>query len=120
MDRQGANRKHTEGQDAGYVREAFAGIASRYVLTNHVLSLGTDLWWRRRTAALVAEMRPRLVLDLATGSGDLAKAIQRACPEARVLGMDFSVPMMRVSQQSGFQNLIAADAMHLPVKDSAL
>lgn len=119
MDPQGANRMHTEGQDARYVRDAFAGIASRYVLTNHVLSLGTDLWWRRRTAALVAGMRPRLVLDLATGSGDLAMAIQGACPGARVLGMDFSLPMMREAQKTGFPALIAADAMRLPAADDS-
>ena len=119
MDPQGVNTRQPDGQDAGYVREAFAGIAPRYVLTNHVLSLGTDLWWRRRTAALVAEMRPRLVLDLATGSGDLALAVQRACPDAHVLGADFSVPMMREARRAGFASVIAADAMRLPVVDDA-
>ena len=106
-------------QDARYVREAFAGIARRYVLTNHVLSMGTDVLWRRKTARLVASLQPALILDLATGSGDLAVAIQKACPAARVLGADFSVPMMRQAQQQHFQNLIAADAMSLPVADAS-
>lgn len=106
-------------QDARYVREAFAGIARRYVLTNHVLSLGTDVLWRRKTALLVASFAPRRVLDLATGSGDLALAIQAACPFAQVLGADFSVPMMREAQRQRFLHLIAADALALPLADAS-
>lgn len=66
-------------QDPAFVRKAFASIADRYVLTNHVLSLGIDILWRRRVARLVAAEKPAAVLDLATGSGDLAEAVGRAC-----------------------------------------
>jgi len=104
-------------QDAGFVRKAFAGIASRYVLANHVLSLGIDCLWRRTTAKRIAQLQPRRVLDLATGSGDLARAVQQACPEARVLGADFSVPMMREAQVRGFHPLVAADGTNLPFQD---
>ena len=102
-------------QDAGFVKEAFAGIARRYVLTNHVLSLGTDVLWRIRTARLVASLKPRFVVDLATGSGDLAAAIRRRCPDAEILGMDFSVP-----QRQNFESLIAADALALPLADQCV
>ena len=104
-------------QDAGFVRKAFAGIASRYVLANHVLSLGIDCLWRRITAKRIARLQPKRVLDLATGSGDLAQAIQRACPDAKVLGADFSVPMMREAQVRGFHSLVAADGTNLPFQD---
>lgn len=104
-------------QDAGFVRQAFAGIASRYVLANHVLSLGIDCLWRRATARRIAELKPRRVLDLATGSGDLAQTIQSACPQAKVLGADFSVPMMREAQKRQFNRLIAADGLALPFQD---
>jgi demethylmenaquinone methyltransferase/2-methoxy-6-polyprenyl-1,4-benzoquinol methylase len=104
-------------QDAGFVRKAFAGIASRYVLANHVLSLGIDCLWRRTTAKRIARLNPKRVLDLATGSGDLAQAIQTACPAAKVLGADFSVPMMRQAQVRQFHQLIAADGMALPFQD---
>lgn len=106
-------------QDAGFVREAFAGIASRYVLANHVLSLGIDCLWRRVVARRIAQLAPSRVLDLATGSGDLAQAVQRACPQAQVLGADFSVPMMREAQKRSIQRLIAADGMRLPFQDGA-
>ncbi|MDB6120494.1 MAG: ubiquinone/menaquinone biosynthesis methyltransferase [Verrucomicrobiaceae bacterium] len=106
-------------QDAGFVKQAFAGIAKRYVVTNHVLSLGVDVIWRWFTAKLVASYQPTWVLDLATGSGDLAQAIQKACPQAKVLGGDFSPPMMMEAQKRGFHHLIAADGLALPVQDAA-
>jgi demethylmenaquinone methyltransferase/2-methoxy-6-polyprenyl-1,4-benzoquinol methylase len=105
-------------QDAGFVRQAFAGIASRYVLANHVLSLGIDCLWRRTTAKRIAALEPQRILDLATGSGDLAQAVQAACPRAKVLGADFSVPMMREAQARKFHTLIAADGLALPFQDA--
>jgi demethylmenaquinone methyltransferase/2-methoxy-6-polyprenyl-1,4-benzoquinol methylase len=106
-------------QDAGFVKQAFAGIARRYVLANHVLSLGIDVLWRRKTASLVAARNPALILDLATGSGDLADTVQKACPQARVLGADFSVPMMREAQRRSIQSLVAADGMNLPFQNAS-
>ena len=106
-------------QDAGFVQKAFARIAPRYVMTNHVLSLGIDILWRKATAARIANLNPQWVLDLATGSGDLAMAVQSACPQAHVLGGDFTPPMMTEAQRSGFHHLIAADALQLPVADAS-
>jgi demethylmenaquinone methyltransferase / 2-methoxy-6-polyprenyl-1,4-benzoquinol methylase len=106
-------------QDAGFVRQAFANIAARYVVTNHVLSLGIDILWRKKTARLVQEMQPQWLLDLATGSGDLAREIQAVLPETHILGGDFSPPMMKESQLRGFHHLIAADALHLPVEQGS-
>lgn len=106
-------------QDAGFVKQAFAGIARRYVLANHVLSLGIDVLWRKKTARLVAARQPQRILDLATGSGDLAATVQQACPAAKVLGADFSVPMMREAQKIGVRPLVAADGMNLPFQDQS-
>ncbi len=106
-------------QDAGFVRQAFERIAPRYVITNHVLSMGIDILWRKETARRVAAAQPQWVLDLATGSGDLAIAVQQACPDANVLGADFTPPMMTAAQRSGFQHLLAADALQLPVADAS-
>jgi demethylmenaquinone methyltransferase / 2-methoxy-6-polyprenyl-1,4-benzoquinol methylase len=110
----------SSGQDATFVRGAFGKIAGRYVLTNHVLSLGIDVLWRKKTAREVAKLAPRRVLDLATGSGDLAAAVQKECPESRVLGADFSPPMLQQARRLGLNNLIVADAMNLPVVDGAV
>ncbi len=107
------------GQDATFVRRAFGAIAGRYVLTNHVLSLGIDVLWRRTTARAVAALHPNVVLDVATGSGDLAAAIQNACPDATVVGLDFSAPMLQEARKRGLRHLLVADAMNLPVADAS-
>ncbi len=106
-------------QDSAYVHNAFSRIAGRYVLANHVLSLGIDVLWRRRVARIVKSRRPALVLDLATGSGDLAQAIARACPEARVVGADFCLPMLREARRRGLEDLVVADGMDLPFDDDS-
>ena len=104
-------------QDPGYVRSAFARIASRYVLANHVLSLGIDLRWRRVVAAEVKAAVPSRVLDMATGSGDLAAAIAKECPDVEVIGGDFCLPMLAEAKRRGVPRLIAADGMRLPFAD---
>ncbi|MEZ5303914.1 MAG: ubiquinone/menaquinone biosynthesis methyltransferase [Verrucomicrobiales bacterium] len=104
-------------QDPAFVHQAFSEIADRYVATNHILSLGIDMLWRRRVAALVAADQPWRVLDVATGSGDLAEAIGRACPAARVTGSDFCEPMLEYARRRGIDDLVVADALAMPFAD---
>ncbi len=81
------------------VCEMFSGIAGRYDAANHLLSGGVDYWWR---AALVREVRrqgPVDLLDLATGSGDVALALHRAMPGLRIVGMDFCEPMLEQARE---------------------
>lgn len=103
-------------QDPHYVKNAFAKIAHRYVLTNHILSLGTDLLWRRKVAGLVAGLEPGNILDLATGTGDLAVAMRRRCPGIPITGVDFSAPMLDIARQQNLDHSewLVADAMALP------
>lgn len=95
----------------------FGRVARRYRLANAVLSGGLDALWRRRSAAIVREWKPERVLDLATGSGDLARAIERACPQAEVVGADFSPQMLAVARDLGSRHLVQADAMAMPFAD---
>lgn len=95
----------------------FDRIARRYQLANTILSSGMDALWRRRSASIVRKWAPRRVLDVATGSGDLARAIERACPEAEVVGADFSPNMLEVARQLGSRNLVQADALAMPFDD---
>lgn len=81
--------------DPKAVNSMFARIAGRYDLANHLLSGGVDFWWRQRLVRAVHDAHPTGVLDLATGSGDVAFALADGLPPgARVTGMDFCQPML--------------------------
>lgn len=82
----------------------FAGIARRYDLLNTVLSFGIDRSWRRQAAraaldgaAVRSAAVPRL-LDVATGTGDLAFTLARRAPHAQVTGVDFVEPMLHLAR----------------------
>ena len=97
----------------------FGSIASRYDLANHLLSCGIDFYWRRRAADLVADWRPHRIADLATGTGDLALALQKKLPDAEIVGVDFLPEMLDLAQQKGLRRIVLADAMNLPFGDAS-
>jgi demethylmenaquinone methyltransferase/2-methoxy-6-polyprenyl-1,4-benzoquinol methylase len=81
--------------DSDAVRATFEGIAPRYDLANHLLSGGLDFLWRRRLVREAMVSRPGDILDLATGSGDVALALRKALPsEVWITGLDFCPPML--------------------------
>jgi demethylmenaquinone methyltransferase/2-methoxy-6-polyprenyl-1,4-benzoquinol methylase len=106
------------GQDPKFVKGAFAKIADRYVVTNHVLSMGTDILWRRKVGRIVSRWNPEHVLDVATGTGDLALEIQKRCPEAKVLGTDFCPEMLAHATEGGVKETKVEDAMNLSFEDN--
>lgn len=95
----------------------FSRIAPRYDAVNHLLSFNRDRRWRARAARLVDAGRRR-VLDLATGTGDLAAALAR--PGRTVIGADFCLDMLaRARQKESGRSLSAGDALALPFPDEA-
>jgi demethylmenaquinone methyltransferase/2-methoxy-6-polyprenyl-1,4-benzoquinol methylase len=104
-------------QDPVFVRNAFASIAGRYVLANHVLSLGVDILWRRRVASMVQGFGASQILDVASGSGDLAAAVLAKCPQSNVVATDFCAPMLEQAKHRGLSQLLVADGMCLPFDD---
>ena len=106
-------------RDPAKVRPMFDRIAGRYDLANHLLSGGADFWWRHRASEIVRQWRPPRLLDLATGSGDLALAIQRKIPETEITGADFSAEMLTIARGKGLANTIVADALQLPFADAS-
>lgn len=103
--------------DAVYVRDAFARIADRYVLTNHVLSGGMDIWWRKVVTARIRKWKPARLLDVASGTGDLALEIQDQCPDCEVTASDFCAEMLAHAASRGVANTLVADALNLPFPD---
>jgi demethylmenaquinone methyltransferase / 2-methoxy-6-polyprenyl-1,4-benzoquinol methylase len=108
---------HSAARDPEIVREMFGRVAHRYDLANHILSLGVDFFWRTRAARLVESWKAERILDLATGSGDLALAIERRLPKAKVVGADFSPEMLQIARKKGVKDTVVADALHLPFGD---
>lgn len=106
------------------VRQMFSSIATRYDVTNEVMSLGIHRLWRRTAVRLSGAKSGDQVLDCASGTGDLALAFKRRVGEAgRVVGTDFCKEMLdhapakaaRAGLQVEFQ---VADAMALPFEDN--
>ncbi len=114
--------------DPTAVNSMFARIAGRYDLANHLLSGGLDVWWRRCLVKAVARQAPADVLDLATGSGDVAFALSRGLPAGTVItGMDFCQPMLdqadakKTSLPADRQATLtfrAGDGLALPLPDA--
>lgn len=107
--------------------QMFDRIAARYDAMNRVLSFGLDRGWRRRTVrALALGAAPR-VLDLATGTGDLAIDIARMHPDAHVIGLDPSSQMLAIAGTklakrglTGRIALVRGDAQRLPYRDGEM
>ena len=98
----------------------FGSIAPRYDVANHLLSCGIDFYWRKRVAEIVASRRPNKIVDLATGTGDLALALQRKMPQAEIIGADFSEEMLAIAKRKGVRQTMLADAMRLPFDDTSV
>jgi demethylmenaquinone methyltransferase/2-methoxy-6-polyprenyl-1,4-benzoquinol methylase len=106
------------------VRNLFAVIAGRYDLLNHVLSCGIDRLWRRRLVTLAITGGSGLsVLDICSGTGDIALAFRRRAG-VRVVGVDFSREMLSVAQKKAAHplvgrgiDLVCGDALALPFAD---
>lgn len=106
----------------------FAGIAGRYDIANHLLSGGIDFYWRRILTKMVQRQQPKEVVDLATGSGDVAfKLRERLGPNTPVTGLDFCEPMLdearaKRSAKPSYKDIEFnfGDCMELPLEDNSV
>ena len=108
------------------IRQMFGAIAGWYDFLNHFLSLGIDIWWRKKTVELVPPTGTEPILDVCTGTGDLAIAYWRAGEQKTpVVGTDFTHQMLvrardkglkaRTSPEAAALSFVEADTMHLPL-----
>jgi demethylmenaquinone methyltransferase/2-methoxy-6-polyprenyl-1,4-benzoquinol methylase len=122
-------KPYGEGSDSKkeQVARMFDGISGRYDLLNRLLSMGIDIRWRRVALRMLRERGiPGRVLDVATGTADLALALAADLPEAEVIGVDLSEGMLGVGRQKVERNglrsrvrLEQADAENLPFEDGS-
>ena len=105
------------------VRDMFNAIAHRYDLLNHLLSAGIDVYWRRRALSLVRHEAPRSLLDVATGTVDLAIAARRLGAE-RTVAADVALEMVRLGVPKAAArgipiHWLGGDAERLPFADGS-
>lgn len=86
---------NSEASKKEQVEEMFDNIAGKYDLLNHVLSMKIDVLWRNKLVKWMSEDAPKLVLDVATGTADLAIAVEKGT-KAKVVGLDLSQQMLNV------------------------
>lgn len=113
------NRPKTE-----QVREMFDSIAPAYDFMNRAMTFGIDKLWRRRAVKMIAKHAPKRILDIATGTGDLAIRLAKSLKPESVVGVDLSEQMLAIGQEkvkkeglAGIVSLSPADCMHLPFEN---
>lgn len=96
------------------IADMFDRISPKYDVLNHLFSLNIDKVWRRKTAKAVAKSHPETILDLATGTADLAIALAKYNPQAHIIGMDISEKMLGIGKEKvKRQDLESQIEMHL-------
>lgn len=110
---------------ASPIAAMFDRISPKYDALNHMLSLNVDKVWRRKTAKAVAKHHPKTILDLATGTADLAISLAKYNPMAYIIGMDISEKMLEIGKEKVAQKGLAdqielrlGDAAALPFEDN--
>lgn len=103
------------------VQKIFSEVADTYRLVNHILTFGLDIRWRKAAAKTAAKQNGKTILDVCSGTGEMAGALVRHLdPDARIFSTDFSYPMLDKARQR--KNLfrvsfVLSEAGELPFKD---
>ncbi len=107
------------------VTEMFDTISTHYDGLNRVISLGIDTSWRKKVVKLVNAIRPQDVLDIATGTGDLALHLAKTGAK-KIIGLDISPGMLEVGKQKVAKaqlgrtiDMVMGDSEHLPFEDNS-
>ena len=107
------------------VAQMFDNISENYDDLNRVISFGIDVKWRKKVVAIVGENNPKKILDIATGTGDLAIMLASLNPY-KSIGLDISEGMLNVGKEkianahlTSLIDLLVADSENMPFKDNA-
>jgi demethylmenaquinone methyltransferase/2-methoxy-6-polyprenyl-1,4-benzoquinol methylase len=98
------------------VAKMFNNIAPSYDLLNHILSLGIDIIWRKKAIKILGKNKPKLLLDIATGTGDFAFEALSINPD-KIIGVDISEGMLAVGKEKVIKRGLS-DKMELMYGDS--
>lgn len=102
----------------------FDNISGKYDFLNHFLSLGIDIQWRKKVLKIVKKENPKLILDIATGTGDLAILLSKVNPD-KIIGLDLSNGMLEVGRKkiaekelTNLIEMVQGDSENLPFEDN--
>ena len=108
------------------VEKMFDNISGNYDGLNRVISMGTDVSWRKKVVQMVKDHRPETVLDIATGTGDLAIQIAETADAKKIVGLDLSEGMLKVGRKKIMSKnlqtqieMIQGDSEALPFEDNS-
>ena len=114
---------HSGIQKKSYVQKMFNDIAIRYDFLNHFLSLGIDYYWRKKFINLLKIDTQKIVVDVATGTGDIARLLSKQY-NVKVVGLDYAFNMLKVADQNLRSDknisLLFGDAENLPFRDNSV
>lgn len=108
--------KNQEKSKKQQVAEMFNNISKRYDFLNHFLSLGIDILWRKKAIKQLKSLKPKLILDIATGTGDLAIEALKLKPQ-KIIGVDISEGMLEVGRKKMIE-LGVEDQVEMRLGDS--
>ncbi|MBU2888007.1 bifunctional demethylmenaquinone methyltransferase/2-methoxy-6-polyprenyl-1,4-benzoquinol methylase UbiE [Gilvimarinus agarilyticus] len=109
--------KDKDGSKKEQVAEMFNSISKRYDFLNHFLSMGIDILWRKKAIRQLKAAQPKLILDVATGTGDLAiEALNQLAPD-KVIGVDISEGMLEMGREK-MKRLGVDDKIEMSMGDS--
>ena len=116
--------KDSDSSKKAQVTQMFDTISNEYDGLNRVISFGIDVKWRNKVVKLVAEKQPENILDIATGTGDLAISLTSTSAK-EIIGLDISDGMLEVGRQKisskkleGIISMVIGDSEDLPFKDN--
>lgn len=116
--------KNSEAGKKEQVEEMFDTISGNYDGLNRVISLGSDVKWRKKVVKLIAEIEPNSILDIATGTGDLALKFAQKIRAGRIVGLDLSEGMLSVARKKAKHStetqkveFVKGDSEALPFED---
>lgn len=107
------------------VEQMFDNISGKYDELNHILSMGIDVGWRKKVVKIIKNQNPETVLDIATGTGDLAIMMAKST-DAKITGFDLSAGMLEVGRKKIAElnlgnriEMIQGDAEKMPFEDNS-
>ncbi|MDB9782451.1 class I SAM-dependent methyltransferase, partial [Winogradskyella sp.] len=116
--------KDSEATKKAQVTQMFDTISKEYDGLNRVISFGIDIKWRNKVVKIVKEKKPNNILDIATGTGDLAISLTHTSAK-EIIGLDISDGMLEVGRQKistkkldGIISMVIGDSEDLPFKDN--